>query len=97
MGFDICLYRYINNVWVTFKTIITEVMDEVAPVKEIRIKNRTDPWINNEILHQIEYRDQLLKRLTRHKNYIELRQEYNRARNKVARDIKFAKAEYFTI
>ncbi len=29
-------------------------MDEVAPMKEVRIKNWTDPWINNELLHQIE-------------------------------------------
>ncbi len=37
--------------------LITEAMDEIAPEKEIKIKNRPDPWINNEILHQIENRD----------------------------------------
>ncbi len=28
----------VNDAWSTFHTIITEVMDEVAPEKEIRIK-----------------------------------------------------------
>ncbi len=57
----------------------------VAPEKEIRIKNRTDPWINNEILQQIENRDKLLKRLTRHRDDADLRLEYNRIRNKLVR------------
>ncbi len=62
-------------------------MNVVAPEKEIKIKNRTDPWINNKILQQIENRDRLLKRLARQKNDPELRLEYNRARNKLARDM----------
>ncbi len=49
-------------------------MDEGAPEKEIRIKHRTEPWINNEILNQTEYRDKLMRRLTRHKDDTELRQ-----------------------
>ncbi len=47
------------------------------------------------LLHQIEHRDNLLKQLTRHKDNAELRQEYNRARNKLATNIKTAKADYF--
>ncbi len=31
----ICARTDINNAWVTFKTIITEVMDKIAPVKDI--------------------------------------------------------------
>ncbi len=70
-------------------------MDEIAPENEIRIKNRTDPWINNDILHQIENKDKLLKRLTRQKDDADLRLEYNRARNKLARDIVTARVEYY--
>ncbi len=70
-------------------------MDEIAPEKEIRIKNKTDPWINNEILHQNEKRDKLLRRLSKHKNDVDLRQEYNRVRNKLARDIETATKEYY--
>ncbi len=66
----------------------------VAPEKEIRIKNRTDPGINNEILQQIDNRDQLLKRLTHHRDDADLRLEYNRARNKLARVT--ARAEYYS-
>ncbi len=70
-------------------------MNVVAPEKEIKIKNRTDPWINNEILQKIENRDKLLKRLTRHRDDADLRLEYNRVRNKLARDIVAARAEYY--
>ncbi len=69
-------------------------MNVVAPEKEIRIKNRTDPWIN-DILQQTENRDKLLKRLTRHRDDSDLRLECNRARNKLARDIVTARAEYY--
>ena len=37
------------------KTLITYSMDEVAPEKESRIKIRTEPWINNEILGRTQY------------------------------------------
>ncbi len=50
---------------------------------------------NNEILHQIEKRDKLLRRLSRRKDDPELRQGYNRARNKLVRDIESARAEYY--
>ncbi len=51
--------------------------------KEIRIKNRTDPWIDNEILQQIENRDKLLKWLTRHRDDADLRLELQRIRKKI--------------
>ena len=33
------------------------VFDELAPVKEIRIKQRTEPWMNADILELITLRD----------------------------------------
>ena len=33
------------------------ILDLVAPVKEIRIKNRTEPWMSGDILNNIHQRD----------------------------------------
>ncbi len=38
----------LNGAWTTFKTLITEAMDEVAPEKEIRLKNRTGGRCRND-------------------------------------------------
>ena len=50
----------VNDAWLVFKNIFTETLYAVAPVKEIRIKQRTEPWINADILEQIQLRDKLL-------------------------------------
>ena len=46
-----------NVIWEIFSTIFNQKIDEVAPPKESRIKNRTEPWINNEILKLMHERD----------------------------------------
>ena len=36
-----------NMAWSRFKIILTEIMNDIAPLKYIRIKSRTDPWTTN--------------------------------------------------
>ncbi|PIK41960.1 putative RNA-directed DNA polymerase from mobile element jockey-like [Apostichopus japonicus] len=43
-----------------FPGLSTTVLDSVAPVKEVRIKNQSDPWISAEILESIRERDSWL-------------------------------------
>ena len=43
--------------WNMFKDYFLGVVDELAPVKEIRIKQRTEPWMNADILELITLRD----------------------------------------
>jgi hypothetical protein len=38
----------------------TGVLDIVTPLKEIRIKQNTEPWMSTEILNLIKERDELL-------------------------------------
>ena len=60
------------NAWSRFKSIFVTVIDNIAPIKEVRIKNRTEPWIDSEILHSINERDkayQTFKRDVRSKFY----------------------------
>ena len=47
----------VTQAWENFKAILVSAIDNIAPVKEVRIKQRTEPWINNEILQSIKGRD----------------------------------------
>ena len=46
--------------WSPFHGLFAGVIDKVAPVKEVRLKQRSEPWITHEILELIEERDQYL-------------------------------------
>lgn len=36
--------------WDTFKSMFLRIIDTLAPVKQIRTKQRTEPWITSDIL-----------------------------------------------
>ena len=85
----------VNEAWYNFKTRFIEVLDVVAPIKHIRIKSRTEPWINSKILELIRKRDRLLSESNKDKANKELRKEFNILRNKVQSEIRIAKTNYF--
>ena len=86
----------VNQSWSNFKTIFLQILDTVAPIKEVRLKHRTEPWINNEILENIRYRDHLLYKFRKDRKRTDLCKEYCRMRNKIQRDVRSAKAEHFS-
>ena len=40
----------VNVAWEKCKALFTLAMNEIAPEKDVRIKYRTEPWINEDIL-----------------------------------------------
>ena len=84
----------VNKAWGTFKEIFISLIDSIAPVKEIRLKKRTEPWMNNDILESIRLRDQLLHRFNKSRDP-DLYSNYCKVRNKIQRDVKHAKARFF--
>ena len=58
----------VEMAWENFKTIFHSVLDIVAPVKEIRLKQRTEPWMNSEILQTIRHQDETLNEFRKTKN-----------------------------
>ena len=46
--------------WDSVKLIFHSVLDALAPINEIRLKQRTEPWMNSEILQNIRHRDETL-------------------------------------
>ncbi|CAL4114810.1 unnamed protein product [Meganyctiphanes norvegica] len=78
----------VNVAWSTFKDISINILNEIVPLKQIRIKTRTEPWMNSDILHCIKYRDKALNIANKNKGNRELRSKFNSLRNKVQREIK---------
>ena len=85
----------VNTAWSAFRDIFISVLNSIAPVKEVRLKQRTEPWIDLEILDLIKQRDNCLHLFKKSKSnsYYTL---FCQLRNKVRRKIKFAKSEYFS-
>ena len=74
--------------------VFSNIFDSVASVKEIRLKGRTESWINSNILEDIRRRDNFLYSSKKTKDPA-LYSDYRRLRNKVQRDARKAKANYF--
>jgi hypothetical protein len=84
-----------TEAWLNFKSIFLSVINNIAPVKEIRIKQRTASWIKPEILQSISERDKafyLYKRDKSEENF----NSFKQLRNKTQSMILNAKQNYFT-
>ena len=77
----------INDAYSDFIGKVSLTIDKIAPMKEIRIKNSSKEWFDEEILEEIEKRDKLLAKFkkSRQPSYS---QNYKIARNKVQGMIK---------
>ena len=50
----------VGKAWSAFHGLFAGVIDKVAPVKKVRLKQRSEPWITHEILELIKERDKVL-------------------------------------
>ena len=71
-----------------------DILDKIAPVKEIRLKQRSEPWLNSDILECIHLRDNARLSFRKHGKQEDFIM-FNKLRNKVQRLCKAAKSEYF--
>ena len=78
-----------------FRLIFLSIIDKVAPYREYRPRVDSAPWMCGEILAGIKRRNNLFSRFKRDRSNGELYTEYCSQRNKVQRDIKFAKSDFF--
>lgn len=86
----------VDEAWNNFKEILVKVLDLVAPIKEIRIKQRTEAWINSDILEGLKERDELLAEYKKDKDNDEKYKKFCKARNKIQQEIKKTKSEYIS-
>ena len=86
----------VNDAWDSFKKTFLQIIDDIAPVKEVRIKGRTEQWMTSDILELIYERDRILTLANKNRSVKELRKQYNELRNKVIDKVREAKANYFS-
>ena len=58
--FEILNLETANEAWLKFKQIFTSVINELAPIKSVRLKQRSQSWFTGEILDTIQKRDKAL-------------------------------------
>ncbi len=84
----------VNNAWRIFKTMFLTVVNEIAPLMTVRLKVRSEPWVNEEILRTIKQRNDTLSEFRKSKDE-QVFKTFKTLRNEVNRLIKKAKAEFF--
>lgn len=84
----------VNDAWNNFKSVFISTMDSIAPVKSVRIKQRTEEWVDSEVLQSIKDRDKAFYNYKRNKTEENLNY-FRTMRNKANQIIMSAKKNYF--
>jgi hypothetical protein len=83
----------VNSAWKKFCKLFLGVVDVVAPIKSVRLKQNCEPWFSGEILHLISQRDKAWVNFRKCKNDSSF-SDYKRLRNLTQFAIKKAKRDY---
>ena len=79
---DYSKFKDINDAYSDFTGKVISVIDEIAPPKEIRVKNNSQDWFDAGINEGIERWDKLLARFKKSRLQSD-NESYKKARNKV--------------
>ena len=55
--FSVINCENVDEAWCKFYESLMLVIDSIAPIKEVRIKQRSEDWVNNSIIDSIHRRD----------------------------------------
>ena len=83
-----------DEAWELFETKIRSVLNQMCPIKTIRINKVKENWITNEILELIHDKDYFLRKAKETNN----EDDWNiarRLRNRVINLVRYSKADYF--
>ena len=90
--------RYIDfdNITVAyshFVELVTNIIDEIAPMREVRVRKNTQEWMDQEVLEGIRIRDRLLTKFRSSKTHVDY-VNFKKARNHVQNLIKKKKKSF---
>ena len=90
---DYSVFQCVNEAYSDFITKLMGVIDNIAPIKEIRVKGNSKPWFNGSISEAINVRDKLKKKF---KKTTQKSDELNflAAQNQVKKLIKSKKCDF---
>lgn len=80
--------------WSNFKTNFLAVIDDIAPFRSVRVKQRAEPWFDSDLRELIQKRDQTLYKYRKTKDPC-MYSEFKKLRNKVQYKTKKAKSCYY--
>lgn len=83
-----------DEAWCYFKFMFLRAINQLAPVKSVRFKTRSEPWINAAIIEAITARNDSLQEYRKKKDEASFGL-FKKLRNVVNRLIKKAKLEYY--
>jgi len=83
----------VNEAWCSFSNMFKNVIEEVAPLKEVRLKQRNQLWFNGEVREMIRLRNQAHLKFRQTKNNDDYL-EFKRIRNLTQRKIQSYKRNY---
>jgi hypothetical protein len=83
----------VQEIWNTFKTNLEKTLDELYPIKQLKIREKHNPWFTKDITDSIALKRALGDK-ARKSNSEEDRKAYNRARNDTVAKVRNAKTRY---
>ena len=84
----------VNEAWTHFTDLFMPIVDKLATLKKVRLKQRSEPWFSGKILELMKERDEINKLCTK-SSTPDIENKRSELRNKVQTEIKAAKKEYF--
>ena len=85
-----------NEAYLDFVEKTSDVINEIAPTKEICLKNNTAEWFDEEILEGIRGRDKLFRKFKKSKSNVD-NINYKKARNQLQHLIKRKKRDFVSL
>lgn len=79
----------VDGAWNLFSQLFIQILNSMAPLKQIRVKQRSSPWLNQEILDAIQHREEAVQRFKKSQDQADA-DNYKKCRND-AQKIKIAK------
>lgn len=95
------LYHIVNNCsnvnesWNNWSDNVLKVMNKHAPLKTLRLKARSNPWMTRDIITMMYRCDYLMKKAKETKD-AQVFREYKCVRNRVVTEIRNAKKKHYT-
>ena len=90
---DYSNFKDINEAYSDFTETVASVIDEIAPIKEVRVKSNSRDWFDAEINEEIERWDKLLAKFKKSRSDSD-NENYKKSRNKVQHMIKDKKKNF---
>ncbi len=93
---DIQNISIVDDAWKLFKVLFLKVVDKMALLRQVRVKQRTSPWMDQKILEILKNRNRALSIYRRTKNQEDYR-KFKALRNLGQKNIKGAKRNFIKV